>query len=735
MDQQEAVATAADDDKADRKGRHAKILEQAREDFAAAVESEAEDRAEALDDIRFARLGEQWPAEVAQARDKAKRPRLTINRMPSFLRQVVNDGRQNRPSIKVRPVDSGSDPLTAQVMSGLIRNIEYTSNADVAYDTALECAAGNGFGYWRVNLIYASDDTFELDLAVERIANPFTVYRDWRSTAADSSDWNRAFITELVKRDDFERIYKDADKSDWQAEYDQLSAPWREENDIRLAEYWQRTETVGKLLQLSSGLVISEENYLKQKQLFDKAGLTVSGDRETRTHKVMQYILSGAEVLSERAWPGKYIPIVPVYGDEVNVEGKRVFRSMIRDAKDPQRMFNYWRTTATELVALAPKAPWVGPKGFTKSDPKWKTANAENHSTLEYDLPAGQQPPTRQAFDPIPAGALQEAANASDDMKAVLGLYDASLGARSNETSGVAINARQREGDVANFHFADNQSRGIRHTGRILIDLIPKVYTGPRVVRVLGADGTPNTVPINQQVQRPDGTPGIYDLTAGKYDLTVEAGPSYTTKRQEAASQMVELIRAYPAITPMIGDLLAKNLDWPGSDEIAERLRAMLPPQLQGKNPQVASMQQQMQQMDQQAKAAVAQLQQELQKTQQQLAEAKTKSATAELDKRVDLLNARISFYGEVTKRMQAGLELVEGAENDPEMLGLIGEAQAVVGGLQAQRDAAVQQREAQRQGEQQQALAAVAAISAAIERIAAPRDVQRGPDGLIVRH
>jgi hypothetical protein len=316
--------------------------------------------------------------------------------------------------------------------------------------------------------------------------------------------------------------------------------------------------------------------------------------------------MTGAEVLETRDWQGQYIPIVPVYGDEVDVEGKRQFRSLIREAKDAQRNFNYWRTMATEMIALAPKVPFIGPKGAFKYDAdKWSTANTNSHAYIEYD---GQVPPQRQPLAAMPAAELQIALSASDDMKAVMGIYDASLGARSNETSGRAIMARQREGDVATFHFQDNMARAIRHAGRILIDLIPHVYDRERIIRTIGEDGTQKAVPLKQEtpvldnngkpVLDDNGIPmsRIYDLAAGKYDLTVATGPSFTTRREEAAAQMTEMVRAFPDAAPVIGDLIAKNLDWPGADEIAERLKAINPAlQAQGQGGIPPELQQQIQ--------------------------------------------------------------------------------------------------------------------------------------------
>lgn len=576
------------------------LLKEAKDAFELCVAREAENRAEALDDIRFARLAEQWPTEVRKRRELDGRPCLTINRLPAFIRQVVNDARQNRPAIKVHPADDVADPMVAEIMNGLIRNIEYVSDADTAYDTALDCAVTSGLGYFRVNTRYCDDDSFDQDIVIQRVANPFSIFGDPHSTAADSADWSMAFVVDTLHKGRFKDRYKGAGPVDWDAlGYGGLAAPWLDDDRIMAAEYWTRRPVKRRILALSNGETVGEDVWRANRAMFDALGVSVIGQpREAISYQVKQHLLTGAEVLETVEWAGKYIPIVPVYGDEVNIEGRRHLRSLVRDAKDPQRMFNYWRTTSTELVALSPRAPFIGPKGAFKTDAdKWATANVENHAYIEFDGPI---PPQRQPFDGVPAGALQEAMNAADDIKSILGLFDASLGAASNESSGRAILARMREGDVSTFHFIDNLSRAIRHAGRILIDLIPKVYAAPRILRVLGPGGEASTVAVNQPAEPGQAMARLYDLSAGKYDLTVEAGPSFTTRREEAASQMIELIRAFPEAAPVLGDLLAKNLDWPGADEIAERLKALLPPQLQagaqggGPQPQVAALQQQL---------------------------------------------------------------------------------------------------------------------------------------------
>lgn len=637
------------DDKKKSAGKDDDLLADAKEAFAQCEEAESENRVEARDDLRFAKLGEQWPEKIRLQRIKDGLPCLTVNRQPAFIRTVVNEARQNRPGINVHPVDSEADPAVAEVYNGLIRNIEQTSKADVAYDTAVDFAVSMGFGYFRINTDYACDDSFDLDLRIERIANPFSVYGDPLSTAADSSDWGQAFVTEVLSKSAFKKKYKGAEEVNWDSDgYNkQIGSSWMEGESIVIAEWWQREKVKQTILKLSddAGTVIAEDVYKVQKDTLDAQGITVLGSREASSHKVTQKIMTGAEIIEKNAWAGKYIPIIPVYGDEINVEGKRYFRSLIRDAKDAQRMLNYWRTASTQMVALAPKVPFIGKKGtFVTDARKWATINSGNHTHIEYD---GPDAPQRQPLDSGRAvGAIQEALNAADDMKAILGIYDASLGAQGNEVSGKAILARQKEGDASNFHFLDNLSRAIEHGGRILVDLIPTVYTGERMLRVLGSDNKATTVqhggPI--PVKGPDGKPqidpatnlpmtAICDLARGKYDLTVEAGPSYASRREEITASLTELCRAFPLAAPILGDIIVKNMDIPDAEEVAQRLHALLPPQVLAaenggqqdpmQSPQVQALVQHGQQVIQEQGQQLQQVTQQLQQSEQALALAK----------------------------------------------------------------------------------------------------------------
>jgi len=625
------------------------ILEEAMEAFEQCEEAESENREQAMGDLKFARMGDQWPEDVKRERERQRRPCLTINRMPTFIRQVVNDSRQNKPSIRVHPVDSFADVGTAKVLDGLIRNIEVSSNADAAYDTAIDFAVSMGFGYFRVDVDFAQDDTFEMDLKIDRISNPFSVYRDPRSTAVDSSDWNVAFITELLPKDDFERQYPDAEVADFKADSkDMRDSVWFADDSVRVAEYWTRDEVEKEIILLTNGEVVDADVYEKQRDYYEINGITVNTTRPSKSHQVKQRLMTGGDILSEKEWAGKYIPIIPVYGEEVVVGEKRYFHSLIHFARDSQQMYNFWRTATAELVALSPKAPWVGPSGAFNTDAdKWATANTATHSHIEYD---GAVPPQRQPFAGVPAGALQEALNSSDDMKSVMGMFDASIGQRSNEVSGVAINSRKRESDVSTFHYIDNMSRAIRHAGRILVNLIPHVYNDARIIRVLGEDQEAQTVPVNQPIEMPNEEPRVFDLTTGRYDVTVKAGPSFTTQREEAATQMIELLRAFPQAAPFIGDIVAKNLDWPGADEIAERLQKLLPENVQQPDAQLMQMQQQLQQ-------AAAQIESMIKD--RQLVEQKNV---------IDASKVEVDKYKAETDRMEAVMKAEENQLQSPAM-------------------------------------------------------------------
>ena len=589
------------------------IVKTALEQFKESEEVSQPTREEAEADILFSRLGEQWPQEIKRLRAEEARPCLTFNKHPSFIRQVVNDGRQNKPGINVHPVDNGADKETAQVIGGLVRSIERKSMADIAYDTALDHAVTGGFGFIKVGIDYCHDMSFDKECLIERVPNPFMIHWDVNSTAFDSSDWDYAFETEWIKESEFKRRYKGKSPNSFEADDRDQIAYWREDDHIRVVRYWRRTATKKNLVMLTNGQVYLEEDMPKAARDIASAGgrdmgqatddelksyllnvatvqmgapVEVARERETEIFEVKHSLMNAGEVLEEeKEWPGSTIPICPVWGEEVYAQGRRHFRSLVRDARDAQTEYNYGRSAAIELTSLMPKAPWLVPKGAIdpKDKQKWVHANTRSYAYLEYDAQAGPMP-QRQQFAGAPVAQMQQAATAADDMKSIMGIYDASLGARSNETSGKAIRERKVESETSNFHFFDNQNRAIRALGKILVEVIPHTYKDRQSVRILGEDEADSVARLKQsngETYDPETEERLYDMSVGKYDVTLRSGPSYQTQREETREALMELVRTRPDAAMLVGDELMKYLDFVGSEKLARRFELMLPPQIQ----------------------------------------------------------------------------------------------------------------------------------------------------------
>ena len=542
-----------------------------------AVRHDRDNREAALDDLKFL-AGEQWDPIVERRRIAEGRPCLTINRLPQFVRQVTGDLRLNKPAITVRPVDDGADTKLADTLSGLIRNIESVSDADTAYIQAAEHSIACGMGHFRVSTHYLSEDAWEQEIRVEAISNPFAVVWDPAASKLTREDARYCFVLARVDREAFREMFPDAGLASMDRPHVVDWEDWVNRESVLVAEYWIKKPITRVLARMPDGAVLDMTD--APPEIIAQATAEGAQLRRSEGHKVCSYLISAGEVLAGPFdWPGRHIPIIPVIGSEIQI-GERVVRhGMVRFAKDPQRSYNYHTSADVEFAALQPKAPFLATVEQIKGlEEEWARANQDNHSVLVYNPDPQAGGPPQRVQPPVPSAAMGAlAARAAEDMKGVTGIYDAALGARSNETSGRAILARQREGDVGSFHYIDNLSKAIAHCGRILVDIIPKIYDSERVIRVLGEDGDIEIVQIN--VALPDGTLRN-DLAAGRYDVTVRSGPSFSSRRDEAAQAMMEFMRVYPPAAGAIGDLVADAMDWPGAKEIAARLKAMMPPGL-----------------------------------------------------------------------------------------------------------------------------------------------------------
>ena len=585
------------------------IIDEAKEFLKFCNDADTMNRQEALEDLKFVN-GDQWPVELQNSRNLESRPVLTINKLDTYCRQITNQQRQQRPRIKVHATNTEADAKVAKVISGVVRHIEVNSNADHAYDNGFDYAVRMGWGFWRVNTKYVREDSFDQEIYIDPVDNPFTVYWDPNSIAPDGSDAERCLVTTMMPKNVFREQYPDCDDgtSFTQRGTGDSQSEWITKEDIRIAEYFYTVREKATLYHLSDGTM----KFADGKDFFQRielAGLTVIDERPSFKKTIKWKKMTAIEVIEERDWPGRYIPVVPVYGRHVVIGNKRQKFGMIRHAKDPQRMYNFWQTSLTESIALAPKAKWIMAEGQDEGhENEWAQANVKSTSYLRYkqrDID-GQQapPPTRLQPEPPPAGVITAASVINDDLQAIMGIFDPNQMPTGN-ISGKALNGQQQQIDLTNFDYYDNLTRSISHTGKIILDLIPKIYDSQRVMRIIGDDGKPDLITLNERTAVGE---VMNDVTVGEYDVVMETGPGYNSKRQEAVDSMMQMLAADPTLMQTAGDLIFRNMDFPGADIIADRMATLnplsqvdekspIPPQVQM---QLAQNQAQMQQMQQQ---------------------------------------------------------------------------------------------------------------------------------------
>jgi hypothetical protein len=639
--------------------------------FTVAMSAYSDTREDELDDLRFMAGSPdnqwQWPADVLATRGAVQgqtinaRPCLTINKLPQHVRLVTNEQRQNRPQGKVIPADENADPAVAEVFDGIIKHIEYLSDADVAYDTACDNQVTYGEGYIRLITEYCREDSFDQDIKIVRVRNSFSVYMDPMIQDPCGSDAEWCFITEDIAKSEYERLYPDATPISTmmaQGVGDQSLSMWLTQETIRIAEYFY-VEHKKATLNLYPDNITAFDGTPEDKRLKSAYGKPLRS-RQSDRRQVKWVKTNGYEILEERDWAGKWIPVVRVIGNEFEVDGQIYISGLVRNAKDAQRMYNYWVSQEAEMLALAPKAPFIGYGGqFEGYEMQWKTANTNNWPYLEVNpdvtdgagsplpLPERAQPPLAQT------GLIQAKMGAGEDIKSTTGQYDSSIGATSNERTGRAILARERQGDTSTFHYVDNMSRAVRYITRQMVDLIPKIYDTQRVARIVGIDGEVGMVKINPVQPEPvriikDPITGetidkIYNPNVGLYDVMVTTGPSYMTKRQESMDAMATILQSNPQLWTVAGDLFIKNMDWPGAQEMAARFAKILDPKVlenSDESPEAQMMRAQMNDMAnqmEQTTAMIAQLQQSY--DMQKLA--------------IDEQNSQIKAYEAETKRIQ----------------------------------------------------------------------------------
>ena len=570
-----------------------KIVKTALERFQLAEEAEALFRNKAAEDLNFV-AGDQWNSQAKNNREQAGLPCYTVNKVQEYLRHITNEIRQNKPSIQVDPTSEGAAQTTADIVAGLIRHIEYDSSADTAYDTASWYAAACGLGYIRVVSEYEDFTTDNQKLMIKTIENPLNVFYDPNSKMPDGSDAEWCFIVSDIPMEEFKRKYGSSalatsiSAGDWT---EMKNTPtWLSENTVRVAEYYYKEYHTKTLYTVQrepnfdhpTGMTYTTYDRPSDEEL-ESGKAIITKKRSVDIPEIKWCTLNCKEILEETVWPGEWIPVIPVKGNEIWINGKHELFGSVRFAKDAQRSYNWLVSIQTQMIAAAPLAPFVGFKGqFKDVEQQWRDVNVKPIAYLEIDSEDinghQQQVPQRINNEANIQSVSSSRAMASDDIKSIFGTFDAAMGAQGNEVSGKAILARTNQANLSNYHYYDNLTRSITHLGRIFVQVIPKFYDTERVIRIVNQDGTRTMKTINT-VDPKTGQPKN-DLSIGKYDVVIQTGPSYATRRQEAAIEMQTLMQTNPNISPLIADLAAQAMDWPGAALVAKRLKAAVPPQI-----------------------------------------------------------------------------------------------------------------------------------------------------------
>ena len=559
-----------------RKDKRQKIVAEAKECLQRAERTDSENRDKAEEDLRFAFSGDtedQWERHTWEQRPN--RPRLADNRIEPVIDQLVGDQRQNRPSIKLRATEDG-DSETRDVLEGLIRNILANSNAEAAWDRAYEYACACGIGGWQVIPEYLDDDGFDQDIVIKPIYNPFSMYWDPSANEDTLEDASWMLVAEWMGKEAFEARYPGNLASDFGDD-----GEWyrRQTDEVRIADYWKKIHQKRTLVLLSDGRQVFADEIKGIEGELEALGITVVKEREVNSYKVQWCKVSGSDVLEgpiDYDW--KYIPIVPTFGKKRNIAGQTVYKGIVRNSKDSQRSLNYTKSALLENAALAPKTPPIlTPKMIKNHEAQWQSSHRKNYPFLLVNPdPEMPGPPQRMASQGIAPELLQMAEIDIGAIRAQTGYHEASLGAASNETSGRALLARQRQGDTGTYQYLDNLSKSIQHTGRILVDMIPTVYDTERTVRILGPESEESFKTLNQRVIEDGKERLINDMSVGKYDVTVTSAPSYSTQRQESSERLIQLAGVAPQVMQIGADVVIKGLDLPDGDELVKRLRRQM---------------------------------------------------------------------------------------------------------------------------------------------------------------
>lgn len=566
-----------------------------RKRFKAAEEHETLDRVAAMEAIEFY-FGQQWADEIERQRRADGRPCFTLNKLPAIARQVLNEELQNPPSIEISPEGDGADDDTAEAQQGLAKHVETHSQAEMAYGNAFLYLVLGGFASWRVCHEYLPR-SFDQELYIKPVWNPFSVYWDPAAIEPDKSDAKYCFVTLDLTTEDHNAQYPDSELVGLKS-FEGMGnrAPgWLYKDGCRVVEYFYIESEDATLVKLDDGRVVWDD------EIPDGARIAIGDDGKPVSRKDVRktaYVAhsNGVEWLRKpEKLPTEDIPIVTVLGERLLVDDKFRVKGMVFDLMEAQRMFNYNSSAIAETMALGAKANWIAT--VEQIEPfmeLWRQANSRNIAVLPYHNVPGVPVPQKVSTEPPIQGMSAARMQSEADLRSISGVYDATAAPQgANPESGKAILARRWQTSTGNVNWTKHLGVGVKRTADILLKYFPVIYDTGRVMRILGRDrqmkqivvhaGRPETVPA----MLPDGVQNVIDLSAGRYSATVSINKNYDSQQQETVQMMLSLVEINPALAPVLADLIVGEMNFPNKQAFVDRLQRALPPGLQdSKNPQ-----------------------------------------------------------------------------------------------------------------------------------------------------
>lgn len=578
--------------------RLANIHQDALMEFDSIQSAMRDERLQCLSDRRFYSIsGAQWEGALGEQFDN--KPKFEVNKIHLSVMRIINEYRNNRITVDFVSKDGDADDKLADVCDGLYRADEEDSVADEAYDNAFEEAVGGGFGAWRLRNVYEDEYDDEDDRQRIRIEPIYdadsTVFFDLNAKRQDKSDARSCYVLTSMTRDAYIDEWDD-DPATWPNDISNSEFDWATPDTVYVAEVY-RVEERSEAVRIFETIDGEEERY-SQSEFDDdeelEQTLAAIGTKEVRQkkvkrRKVRKLIMSGSGILEDCGYiAGTEIPIVPVYGKRWFIDNIERCMGHVRLAKDAQRLKNMQLSKLGEISALTPvEKPIFSPEQVAGHEIMWAEDNIKNYPYLLVNPitdangnetiggPVGYTKPPQ--IPPALAGLLQIT---EQDMQDILGKQEAGEEIAPN-ISGKAVELIQSRLDMQSFIYMSNMAKAVKRSGEIWLSMAKEILVERgRKMKSVGTQGELSTVELGRPMLNAETGEIEYenDLSNAKFDVTVDVGPSSSSKRAATVRSLMGMIQLSqdPETSVVLTSMAMMNMEGEGISEVRGYFRKRL---------------------------------------------------------------------------------------------------------------------------------------------------------------